>query len=303
MDTGDKCRQSGPLGDKSTGCDEWGCIANGGMCLQRHEHVPPMDELPAMCIKTTLHAMAPLLYPCRRYPKCPWGLYASPPLVAMAVVGWFLCFPAFFFWKKGGVSICDLRQKKKVYLTSTTRERILTAALLPPICHQPMCTESRSCGGGGGQAMMNCRSLLIRRHSRNLSESRTRAVQCYDCPTTRCGSSHYTFWVGRHLCHLRRLGGGGGGLTPKEGGGIRLNDHHPRPPLRMLGGPSPLGRIRPNPCGSGMFGFKPWSLLLLLYCFRPASSSMHRDKSLFCTHCLSFAFCRVLTCFSKAWSV
>ena len=32
-----------------------------------------------MSIKTTLHATAPLLYPCRRYPKCPWGLYASPP--------------------------------------------------------------------------------------------------------------------------------------------------------------------------------------------------------------------------------
>ena len=28
-------------------------------------------------------------------------------------------------------------------------------------------------------------ALLIRKHSRNLSESRVRAVQCYDCPTTR----------------------------------------------------------------------------------------------------------------------
>ena len=56
-------------------------------------------HLPVMSIKTTLHATAPLLYPCRRYPKCPWGLYASPPPVAMAVVGWFLCFPAFFFGK------------------------------------------------------------------------------------------------------------------------------------------------------------------------------------------------------------
>ena len=43
-----------------------------------------------------------------------WGLYASPPPVAMAVVGWFLCFPAFFFWKKGFFfSICNLRRKKK----------------------------------------------------------------------------------------------------------------------------------------------------------------------------------------------
>ena len=68
-----------------------------------------------MSIKSTLHAPAPLLYLCRRYPKCPWGLYASPPPVAMAVVGWFLCFPAFFFIKKRGFfsPIHDLCQKKK----------------------------------------------------------------------------------------------------------------------------------------------------------------------------------------------
>ena len=83
-------------------------------------------HLPAMSIKTTLHATAPLLYPCRRYPKCPWGLYASPPPVAMAVVGWFLCFPAFFFFWKNGFffsharltpkkkSLRDLHQKKKI---------------------------------------------------------------------------------------------------------------------------------------------------------------------------------------------
>ena len=43
-----------------------------------------------------------------------------------------------------------------------------------------------------GQAMMSCRSLLITRHSRNLSESRIRAAQCYDCPTKRCDRGHYT---------------------------------------------------------------------------------------------------------------
>jgi hypothetical protein len=43
----------------------------------------------------------------------------------------------------------------------------------------------------GGQAMMSCRSLLTRRHSSNLSESGIRAVQCYDCPTSR-GSGHHT---------------------------------------------------------------------------------------------------------------
>ena len=39
--------------------------------------------------------------------------------------------------------------------------------------------------GGGGQAMKSCRSSHIRWHSRNVSESRSRAAQCYDCPTRR----------------------------------------------------------------------------------------------------------------------
>ena len=102
----------------------------------------------AMSIKTTLHATAPLLYPCRRYPKCPWGLYASPPPVAMAVVGWFLCFPAFFLekWvffshtrltpKKKSLRDLhqkkkfpskkkrDLRQKKKVYATYAKKKKL-----------------------------------------------------------------------------------------------------------------------------------------------------------------------------------
>ena len=51
-------------------------------------------HLPAMSINPTLHAIAPLRYPCWRYPKCLWGLYASPPPVAMAVVE---CFPSVFF--------------------------------------------------------------------------------------------------------------------------------------------------------------------------------------------------------------
>ena len=76
----------------------------------------------AMSIKTTLHATAPLLYPCRRYPKCPWGLYASPPPVAMAVVGWFLCFPAFFFEKWGFFSHTRLTPKKKKYPTYTKKK-------------------------------------------------------------------------------------------------------------------------------------------------------------------------------------
>ena len=46
-------------------------------------------------------------------------------------------------------------------------------------------------GGGGGDdklPKLEARSSLTRRHSKNLSESRIRAVQCYDCPRRRCGS-------------------------------------------------------------------------------------------------------------------
>ena len=82
-------------------------------------------HLPAMSIKTTLHATAPLLYPCRRYPKCPWGLYASPPPVAMAVVGWFLCFPAFFLEKwVFFFPYATYAKKKKVYATYTKKKKI-----------------------------------------------------------------------------------------------------------------------------------------------------------------------------------
>ena len=42
---------------------------------------------------------------------------------------------------------------------------------------------SKTLGGGGVPGMAGWRSPLTRKHSRNLSESRIRAVQCYDCPT------------------------------------------------------------------------------------------------------------------------
>ena len=45
--------------------------------------------------------------------KCPWGLYASPPPVAMAVVGWFLCFSALFLENRVFFPIRDLRPPKK----------------------------------------------------------------------------------------------------------------------------------------------------------------------------------------------
>ena len=77
----------------------------------------------AMSIKTTLHATAPLLYPCRRYPKCPWGLNASPPPVAMAVVGWFLCFPAFFLEKWVFFPHTRLTPKKKKFTRLTPKKK------------------------------------------------------------------------------------------------------------------------------------------------------------------------------------
>ena len=43
--------------------------------------------------------------------------------------------------------------------------------------------------GEGLQDMASWRSLLTRRHSRNLSESRTRATQCYPVPMQLC--THY----------------------------------------------------------------------------------------------------------------
>ena len=81
-------------------------------------------HLPAMSIKTTLHATAPLLYPCRRYPKCPWGLYASRPPVAMAVVGWFLCFPAFFLEKWVFFPHTRLTPRKKKFTRLTPKKKI-----------------------------------------------------------------------------------------------------------------------------------------------------------------------------------
>ena len=53
------------------------------------------------------------------------GLYASPPPVAMAVVGWFLCFPAFFFfWKKGFFfSHTRLTPQKKKFTPLTPKEK------------------------------------------------------------------------------------------------------------------------------------------------------------------------------------
>ena len=40
----------------------------------------------------------------------------------MAVVRWFLCFPAFFLEQWGFFPIRDLRQKKKVYVTYTKKK-------------------------------------------------------------------------------------------------------------------------------------------------------------------------------------
>ena len=66
--------------------------------------------------------------------------------------------------------------------------------------------------GGGVQAMASWRSPLTRRHWINLSESRIKAVQCYDCPMKRCGSGHNMQWRQAESdtrkcsgnCHARR---------------------------------------------------------------------------------------------------
>ena len=50
------------------------------------------------------------LNPCRRYPKCRWGLYASPPPVAMAVVGLFLL-SSFFCEKKKCTRVASGKKK------------------------------------------------------------------------------------------------------------------------------------------------------------------------------------------------
>ena len=74
--------------------------------------------------KTILHATSTLLYPCWRYPKCPWGLYASPPPQAMALVKWLLCFFYvlfffffffFFFREKSFFSTRNVRLRKGLH--------------------------------------------------------------------------------------------------------------------------------------------------------------------------------------------
>ena len=80
-----------------------------------HEAATFFDVGDALFFVTGLTATAPLLYPCRRYPKYPWGLYASPPLVA--VVGWFLSPPPIFFLWKRGVFPYATCAKKQVYVT------------------------------------------------------------------------------------------------------------------------------------------------------------------------------------------
>ena len=63
-----------------------------------------------------------------------------------------------------------------------------------PCRDKPVLAQKGAGGGGpdtrrcpdcsflGVQAMASRRSPLTRRHLRNLSESRVRAIQCYDCP-------------------------------------------------------------------------------------------------------------------------
>ena len=150
-----------------------------------------------MNIKTTLHATAPLLYPCRRYPKCPWGLYASPPPVAMAVFGWFLCFPA-FFWKNGFFSpIRDLRQKKSLrYLNQ--KKKISVEKKNATYAKKIYATYAKK----------NKKATYAYFHNRAMLSSRWEgllfAPPCGDlcCPTDSTGT---VFWPRRCLCPLLAL--------------------------------------------------------------------------------------------------
>ena len=58
-------------------------------------------------------------------------------------------------------------------------------------CLMSHCTHAQM-HFGGVPATASWQSPLTRRHSSNLSESRFRAVQCYDYRTKRCGSRHDT---------------------------------------------------------------------------------------------------------------
>ena len=60
-----------------------------------------VGELGCIALHASHPSRALLLYPCQRCPKCLWGLYASPPPVAMAVVGLFWLFSCvFLFFEK-----------------------------------------------------------------------------------------------------------------------------------------------------------------------------------------------------------
>ena len=84
--------------------------------------------------------------------------------------------------------------------------------------------------GGGGQAMMSCRSLLIRKHSGNTSESRI------SCLVLKCGaaaditlSNLLSKFAKRKVtvpsCPWFGAGGGGGLPRPKAGLKAEANPH------------------------------------------------------------------------------
>ena len=139
-----------------------------------------------MSIKTTLHATAPLLYPCRRYPKCPWGLYASPPPVAMAVVGWFV-FPRLFFGKKAFFSHTRLTPKKKFMRLTPKKQnfRRKKTRLMPPKKSYTTYAKKKK----ASHAYFHNRGTL----------SSVYAVCCDHLNTT-----YTTQWCSQHITHSRK---------------------------------------------------------------------------------------------------
>ena len=74
--------------------------------------IPPRSRETKTAKVCSLFDSSPLWGPFRWPPKCPWGLYASPPPVAMVVVESFLSF-SFFFKKK----VCVVYMGKNLSLS------------------------------------------------------------------------------------------------------------------------------------------------------------------------------------------
>ena len=74
----------------------------------------------------------------------------------------------------------DLHRAQPHYTISSTTSKSTAWARSSALMEQLLRYPKKKIGV---RAMASWRSLLTTTHSRNLSESRIRAVQCYECPT------------------------------------------------------------------------------------------------------------------------